>query len=222
MVLELKGIKKSFRKKSTLIDINLSVEKGSIVGLLGRNGSGKSTLLSILAGVQKSDEGEFLLNGANLFEQKKLRSEKVGYIPQGTPLLEELSAYDNLLLWYTKEALKKELKTGVLKMLGVDEFIKVPVSKMSGGMKKRLSIGCSVARNPEILLLDEPTAALDLICKEKIASYLRDCREKGKILLLATHDEAELELCDKLYILKDGKLCDFSYNGNISELVESL
>lgn len=220
MELEIKGIKKQFHKKTPLADVTFSVEKGTCIGILGKNGSGKSTLLSILAGVQKCDTGEFLWQGENLFKNRKKLAAKIGYVPQGTPLLEELTAWDNLLLWYEKEDLKKELENGVLAMLGIPEFIKVPVCKMSGGMKKRLSIGCSVAKHPPVLLLDEPSAALDLIAKENIASYLREFKKNGGTILLTTHDEAEFALCDQIYILKNG--CLKLFDGDIHRLAVEL
>ena len=105
---------------------------------------------------------------------------------------------------------------------GIDAFLKTPVSKMSGGMKKRLSIGCAVANRPPILLLDEPTAALDLVCKESIAQYLRKYKRSGGLLLLTTHDVLELELCDAWYIIRDGVLEPFQYDGNLHTLIESL
>ena len=137
---EIKNIKKKYGKKIVLEDISFSVQEGKCVGILGGNGCGKSTLLSILAGVQKADNGSFLWEGADLFADGKVRSEILGYVPQGNPLMEELTAWDNLRLWYDKESLKKELEEGVLAMLGIPGFIRVPVKKMSGGMKKRLSI----------------------------------------------------------------------------------
>ena len=188
MQISIEHIKKNYGRKKVLEDITFYAEAGECIGLLGGNGSGKSTLLSILAGVHKSDGGEFLCDGENLLKAHKQRSKKVGYIPQGTPLIEELTAWDNLLLWYDKESLTKELSSGVLAMLGINEFIKTTVSKMSGGMKKRLSIGCSVAEKQPILLLDEPTAALDLVCKQRITEYLDRHKKSGGIVLLATHD----------------------------------
>ena len=107
-------------------------------------------------------------------------------------------------------------------MLGIQEFLKVPVSKLSGGMKKRLSIGCAMAKRPPILLLDEPSAALDLACKENIGAYLRRYRQAGGLLLLTTHDVMELELCDEWYIIKDGVLVPFVYDGDVQKLVKSL
>ena len=222
MDFEIKNIKKCYGRKETLTGVDFSVKKSRCIGILGKNGSGKSTLLSTLAGVQKCDAGEFSADGENLFKNPKKLSELVGYVPQGTPLLEELSAKDNLLLWYDRKTLEKELSDGVLKMLGIDEFIKVPVKKMSGGMKKRLSIACSIAKKPSLLLLDEPCAALDLVCKQSIYSYLKSFKENGGSLILATHDEGELPLCDEIYILKDGSLIKYDYDGNTERLVEML
>ena len=188
MQIEIKHLRKRFKGKQVLQDVNLAVEAGCCVGILGANGSGKSTMLSILAGVLKADGGQFLCDGEDLLQDPGRRAQLVGYVPQGTPLIEELSARDNLLLWYGRKQLAESLENGVLKLLGVDEFWKVPVSKMSGGMKKRLSIGCAMAAQPPVLLLDEPTAALDLACKQKIAAWLRQYRSQGGILLLTTHD----------------------------------
>ncbi len=222
MELEIRGIAKKFKGKTVLRSIDLTVSPGTCVGILGANGSGKSTLLSILAGVQRCDSGEFLCDGVDLLRDSRKRSTLVGYVPQGTPLIEELSAKDNLRLWYSKAAMDKELSSGVLQLLGIGDFLNVPVSKMSGGMKKRLSIGCAVSQQPPVLLLDEPSAALDLACKERIADYLRHYKEQGGILLLTTHDVQELKLCDEWYIIKDGLLTPFQFDGDISRLVASL
>ena len=221
-MIEIKQIQKKYKKKAVLTDINLDVQEGSCVGILGGNGSGKSTLLSILAGVQKADNGSFLWGGADLFKNEKIREEILGYVPQGNPLMEELTAWDNLRLWYEKDELKKELDGGVLDMLGIPDFLKVTVRKMSGGMKKRLSIGCSVANHPKLLLLDEPSAALDLICKERIGELCEGFQSQGGSIILATHDVQEIELCDAWYILKNGMLEPYLYDGNVHHLVGKL
>lgn len=215
-------IAKRYSRKTVLQDVCLRARGGQCIGILGANGSGKSTLLSILAGVLRQDGGRFLVDGKDLFDKPRLRSQYVGYVPQGTPLLEELTAWDNLLLWYDRQSLEQELANGVLQKLGIGDFLKVPVSKMSGGMKKRLSIGCAMAGRPPILLLDEPTAALDLACKESISDYLRQYKAAGGLLLLTTHDVLELNLCDAWYILKGGQLTPFAFTGDVGELVERL
>ena len=107
-------------------------------------------------------------------------------------------------------------------MLGIPEFAKTTVSKMSGGMKKRLSIGCSVAHKPKILFLDEPTAALDLVCKDNIASYLKSFVQDGGIAIIAPHDTAELSICDRLYILKHGRLTEYNGSRETAEIIKQL
>ena len=215
-------IKKKYGKKIILKDISFDASSGECIGILGGNGSGKSTLLSILAGINRADGGSFGFEGTNLFDSKDKRASLVGYVPQNTPLLEELTAYDNLRLWYDNAALERSLSSGVLAMLGVGEFLKVPVYKMSGGMKKRLAIGCSVAHEPGVLLLDEPSAALDLVCKERISAYLKDFKARGGIIILATHDVHELGLCDRLFILKDGVLEPYVFDGDVHRLAGRL
>ncbi len=211
MTLEINDIRKKYGKKTVLDGISLSAEAGSCIGILGGNGCGKSTLLSIIAGLSRADSG-------SVTAVKDNGKAVIGYVPQGTPLMEELSAKDNLRLWYSRDALKRELESGVLKMLGIDTFLKVPVRKMSMGMKKRLSIGCAVYGNPDILLLDEPTAALDIVCKESIYAYIDDFRKKGGIVLFVTHDVHEFELCDRCYVMKDGRLSEYTYDGDLRKL----
>lgn len=220
MKIEIKDIRKSFGKKRVLEGVDITCSEGKCIGILGGNGSGKSTLFSILTGLIKADGGSFTIDGKAI--DGKNRESLIGLVPQKPPLFEELNAKDNLLLWYDKEAMERELEDGVLAMLGIDQFLKTTVSKMSGGMKKRLSIGCAVAHQPKVLLLDEPSAALDLICKERIANYLLDYKARGNTVLLATHDVNEIELCDELYILKNGKAIPFEYDGNVHRLVGRL
>ena len=222
MQIEIKDISKRFGKKTVLSGVNFSAKSGECIGIIGTNGSGKSTLLSILAGVLAPDKGTFFCDETDLFKSPKLRSLAVGYVPQGTPLIEELTAYDNLFLWYDKKSLDQELHGGMLDLLGINEFLKLRVSKMSGGMKKRLSIGCALAGHPPIFLLDEPMSALDIVCKQKIKEYLESYKKSGGILVLVTHDILEMELCDRCYILKDGQLQDFDFSGNTDELVKNI
>ncbi|MBE5914883.1 MAG: heme ABC exporter ATP-binding protein CcmA [Pseudobutyrivibrio ruminis] len=221
-MIEIKNVKKKYGKHTVLAGIDFTVEPGEIVGILGENGSGKSTLLTILAGLQKPNSGFFNIDGKDLLKNTKLRNELVAYVPQETPLITELNAWDNLRMWYKPDKLKKELQDGFLAMLGIDQFIKVPVNQMSGGMKKRLTIGCAINSNPKLMLLDEPTAALDLVCKERIYTYFEQFKRQGGSLIIATHEVQEIELCDKCFILKEGKLVPYKYDGDIPHLIGRL
>ena len=205
-MLDIRDIKKSYGKKKVLAGINLHAEKGDCIAIAGLNGCGKSTLLSILAGTLKADSGSFLINGVDIIADNSKRKNLIGYVPQENPLIGELSVRDNLKLWYCDSALdmEKELKDGVLKMLGIDAFVNVRVDRLSGGMKKRVSIGCAVAHDPAVLIMDEPSAALDLECKQNIMHYLEEHKKRDGIVLITTHDEAELSVCNRLVMMKNG------------------
>lgn len=220
-------IKKSFShgKKTVLQDISFQTAAGECVGILGANGCGKSTLLSILAGIQKPDAGSIFYNDTPLFRKNRRKDPVlIGYVPQESPLIPELNALDNLKLWYCDSplSLTKELENGFLALLGIPAFLKVPVKKMSGGMKKRLSIGCCTAWNPKVLLLDEPGAALDIPCKESIELYLKKYKEDGNAVIMTTHEEREIAFCDRLYLLTNGTLSPYQYDGNIHHVADAV
>lgn len=222
MDVEVIGVRKKYRNREVLSGASLEAARGECIGLLGPNGSGKSTLLSILAGVQKPDGGQFFWKKKELFADPGLRRSIVGYVPQNTPLVEELTAWDNLRFWYDKKSLRRELTDGVLAMLGIDEYLKMTVGKMSGGMKKRLSIGCAVAKSPQILLMDEPSTALDIPCRERIRTYLKAFLAGGGIVILATHDLQEMSLCHKWYLQRGGLLLPYRYDGDEARLAADL
>ncbi len=222
MQVEVTGIKKAYRSKTVLKEVSFSAQAGSCIGIVGSNGSGKSTLLSILAGVRRGNGGSFLCDGVDLLRRPGLIPKVVGYVPQGDPLMEELNAWDNLRMWYDRKTIRESLAGGALWLLGVGEFLKTPVHRMSGGMKKRLSIGCAVVSGPRILLLDEPSAALDPVCKENIRTYLEAYKKEGGIVLMVTHDAQDLELCNECYVLKDGVLRPYQYDGDFRRLADML
>lgn len=211
-ILRVKNIKKHYGRQEVLKGIDFSVRRGQFIGIFGVNGSGKSTLLSILAGVNKPSEGQVYAYGVNLLENKSYVRECIGYVPQDNPLIEDLSVRDNLKLWYCDSPLdmKKEMKSGFMKLLGIDAYQKKLVKKLSGGMKKRVSVAIALHNRPGILLLDEPSAALDVIAKKNIRDYLKRYVSEGGSVILVTHEEEELELCDTVYILKDGTLIESS------------
>jgi len=222
MAIELRDIRKSYGKKEVLRGVSLTVEKGETAALLGLNGSGKSTLLRVLAGILKSDGGRFLRDGTDLLRDRRALEKAVGYVPQGTPLVAELSALDNLRLWYDREKLEASLRRGMLRELGVGDFLRTPVHRLSGGMKKRLSIGCAIAGDPEMLLLDEPGAALDMAAQERLRAYYAAFCAAGGTILIATHDPRELEPCAKSWLLRGGVAVPYVYDGDTAKLTREL
>lgn len=218
MKLSIEHISKKYGGKEVLRDIDFEVRSGECVGILGGNGSGKSTLFGILSGVLCPTSGRALLEGVNVLEKPKVRRANIGYLPQETPLITELNARDNLLLAYGRKELGKSIADGTLEKLGVADFLSVPVSKMSGGMKKRLSIALLAAGKPKIMFLDEPSAALDLSAKRFVAEYISDFVSKGGAVLLATHDVSEIAACDRCFIIKDGVLLPYEWDGDADRL----
>ena len=222
MTAQIRDIRKSYGAKAVLRGVSFEAERGEAIGIVGANGSGKSTLLRVLAGVLKPEAGEFLWEGGDLLRSRAALARTVAYVPQGTPLIEELSALDNLRLWYAADALRASLDGGMLRELGIPEFLKVPASRLSGGMRKRLSIGCALARDPQILLLDEPTAALDLPARERLLDYFSSFRARGGLILLATHDLRELEVCSRCFLLRGGLAAPYAFDGDARALAREL
>lgn len=218
--IDIVGLKKRYGKRDILKGVTLNIEFGSCIGILGGNGSGKTTILSILAGITDADEGEFICEDYDLLKDDKRRRFLVGIIPQCNPLIEELSGKDNLLLWHDRKYLNMSAKERIIKELGITKFINKRVSTLSEGMKKRLSIACAVKEHSKILLMDEPSAALDIVAKEIIHEYIKKFTDMGGIVILVTHDEGELNLCDRHYILKDGVLNEYRFDGNIKNLAK--
>lgn len=220
-MIEIENLTSAYGKKKVLQGISLYAERGECIGIVGPNGCGKSTLLSVMAGVLKPQSGKLNYYGKNALENRVVFQKMTGYVPQENPLMPELSVYDNLRLWYPDKAeLTKELEEGFLQILGIPSFLKVPVSKLSGGMKKRVSIGIALSGMPPVLILDEPSAALDLVCKEDIRRYLQIYLERKGTVVITTHEESELSLCSSLYVMKDGKLTQVDRTLRGKELTE--
>lgn len=204
-MIEVKNISKRYRN-TVLDDISFTAEKGQCVGIIGANGCGKTTLLSIMAGVNKAQSGKIYYNN-ELADRKSVFKKYIAYVPQENPLIDELTTKDNLLLWLgSNKKIKDGFENGVLKDLGIDEFLNKQVNELSGGMKRRLSIGISLSNNAPIMLLDEPGSALDIYGKQEVNSYILNYVKNGGTVVMSTHDRDEIDLCTKLYKIEDGIL----------------
>lgn len=207
-MIEIDNINFSYKRNPILKNLSLQIDQGECIGIVGANGCGKSTLLSILAGSRRAASASMIYDGKDIAGNAKVLSRLVGYVPQENPLLPELSAYDNLFLWFrgNKKAFAQALQQESMEMLMLTDFLHKPAKSLSGGMKKRVSLGIALLNDPRLLILDEPSVALDLPCKQDMHHYLSKCLSSGKTVLITTHEEAELDLCTTLYILKNGSL----------------
>ena len=181
-------------KKTVLTDVTISASRGEVIGLLGLNGSGKSTLLSAIAGLRKPASGTIKVNG------------KTGFVTQENALIDELTAMDNLKMWVplNRQEIIKELTDTELSILKVNDFIDVKVKRMSGGMKKRLAIASVLLSRPDVLLLDEPLASLDIPAKNDIIDFIDSFRNKGGTVFVASHNEELFKHCSRIYLLRSG------------------
>ncbi len=180
------------------------------MGIVGGNGCGKTTLLSIVAGAARPDGGSVSFDGHEAVGHPRVYEKYAAYVPQENPMMPELSARDNLLLWYRgdRRRMERDLEEGAARMMGVGQFLRTPAGKLSGGQKKRLTIAGALAGHAPVLVMDEPGAALDLACKEDIKAYLGTYMEQGGTVILTSHEMAELSLCHRIYVLKEGRLAE--------------
>ena len=203
-----KDIHKKF-SESVLRGVTLEAKAGEIIGIAGKNGSGKSTLLSIMTGLLMPDGGQVTLEE----EPLKKRINSIGYVPQEAALFENLSVKDNLRFWASARGLPwKETSL----MLSEDKaFLKKRVSRLSDGMKRRLSIILACMHSPKWLVLDEPSANLDIGFKGDLIQIIKDISAEGGGVIFTSHQPDELMWCDRIYILRGGV---FVYSGDPKEL----
>lgn len=221
-MLQASGICKSYGKRRIIDQAEFFAEEGSCVGIAGANGCGKTTLLSILAGARRADGGSIRIDGEEALGHPAVFARKVAYVPQENPLMEELTVRDNLLLWHkgSKKQMNENLETGSAALLGIPSMLGMRAGKLSGGMKKRLSIACALSGNAPILIMDEPGAALDLEGKESIRQYLKGYVKGGGTVILTSHEMEELSLCSRLYVMKDRRLTEFPAGLSAEELID--
>ncbi len=218
--MEVKQIAKKYGKKQILTDISFQAEKGKCIGIIGANGCGKSTLFRILAGAEKADGGSVFVNGKKLVFGKENLSGYIGYVPQENALMEELSVKDNIELFAAlgKTKADKEYIEALCIQFSITDFIREKIGKLSGGMKKRVSIVCALINRPQILIMDEPSAALDLVFKEELKECIRAFTANGGTVLLSSHDKGEIESCDELYVIQNGTIVPVDKSLSVEEM----
>lgn len=207
-ILSAHNIIKKYGRHIILNNVTLSVSQGSCVAIAGANGCGKSTLLNILAGTRPATSGELYIQGKKISAKSRLFGDTIGFVPQENPLFENLSVYDNLRFWYcdSRKTSKKEFFDNIPAVLGLAPYKNHTVEKLSGGLKKRLSIACALAKEPPVLILDEPGAALDVVCKENIRQYLLEYKKQGGTIILTSHEDSDLTIADTMYLIEHGRL----------------
>ena len=217
-VLRVEHIAKRFGAVTALVDINLHVKRGEVLGLLGDNGAGKSTLLKIICGFQPPDSGRMLLNGeeVHLKSVDHARSLGIDVVYQDLALIDELTVYHNMFLKREKviwpllnnRAMRKTARQR-LDDIGIGlKSVDVPVARLSGGQRQAIAVARSVYSDAKVLLLDEPLAAMGAKEAAMILDLIRDLKRKGDLsIIIVAHNYGQvLEICDRVNLLQHGEI----------------
>ncbi|MEE9500687.1 MAG: ABC transporter ATP-binding protein [Candidatus Aminicenantaceae bacterium] len=221
-MLHIQHLSKTFDTIKAVDDISFEVAEGEIFGFLGPNGAGKTTTISMIAGLLKPDSGKIRINSLDLDGDLKKIKRLMGVVPQEMAFYEELTAKENLLFWGKLQGVrKKKLEERVqyyLEKTGLLGRENEALKKYSGGMKRRINLIIGLIHEPKLLLLDEPTAGIDIQTKLNIYEIIKEASSKGTTILYTTHNlqEAE-ELCHRIAILDLGKILAM---GTLNELVQ--
>ncbi len=217
-MLKIKNISKIYKRAGipfkALNNINLDIEKGDFIHIIGRSGSGKSTLLNIIGGLLNADEGEIILdniNYANLNddEKSKFRNENIGFIPQSPPLLSYLTVLENIMLpyeLYDRDEDSEAKAMYFLKELGAEHLAKSYPKELSGGEARKIIIARALINDPKILIADEPTSDLDVENSKDVMELLSRINEKGTTVLVVTHELDTLKYGKKVFTMSEGVL----------------
>lgn len=219
-IIEIKGLTKSFDQGSikALDGIDLEIEEGEFISIMGPSGSGKSTLLNMIGALDKADKGEIRVAGVDLMEDRdfsKFRLNRIGFVFQLHNLIPNLTVLENVQvpmmeLGISSEGMKKRAEDLLNSVNLANRLDQVP-TKLSGGERQRVAIARALVNHPSIILADEPTGALDSKMGDIILDLLREIHLKENVtLILVTHEEYVAQSADRTINLKDGKIVDFN------------
>lgn len=231
-MLEVKNLKKIYTTRfggnqvQALSDVNFTVEEGEFVAIMGESGSGKTTLLNILASLDKPTSGQVLLRGTDLAKigEKKLaafRRENLGFVFQDFNLLDTFSIKDNILLPLVLSRKPfQEMMTAlkpIARRLGIEELLEKYPYEVSGGQKQRTAVARALITEPQLILADEPTGALDSRAAAHLMRLLEDINADGQTILMVTHSTKAASHAGRVLFIKDGQVFHQLYRGEMSE-----
>lgn len=210
-VIEVRGLVKKYKELTAVDNLDLDVKKGEILGLLGPNGSGKSTTINCILSLLKKDAGTVKIFGKPMSPDAYEIKRRIGVVFQDVGVYDELSVYENIDyfcgLYISDRAKRKELVERALDLVSLNDFVKFKPKKLSGGLLRRLNIACGIAHRPEIIILDEPTVAVDPQSRNSILEGIKKLNDEGSTIIYTSHYMDEVDfLCDDIVIIDKGKV----------------
>ena len=206
-MIEIRNLTKTFNTFKALDALNITVNKGEIYGFIGRNGAGKSTTMNIIAGLSKQDAGTCVVNGISVSSIHHPSELNIGYLPENPNFQGWLTAFETLLFITTNPTSEtvKRIHT-LLDWVGLEKHKKRRVGGFSRGMKQRLGLACALIHDPELLILDEPSSALDPEGRSDVLALILDLKKQGKTIIFSTHILSDVErMCDRIGLIHGGK-----------------
>ena len=224
-LIEVRGLVKNYKEVKALDGLDLDVKKGRILGLLGPNGSGKSTTISCILSLLKKDGGSVKIYGQEMRPDAYDIKEKIGVVFQDVGVYDELSVYENIDyfcgLYIRDKKERGELVQRAIDLVGLNDFKKFKPRKLSGGLLRRLNIACGIAHRPDIIILDEPTVAVDPQSRNNILEGIKKLNQEGSTIIYTSHYMDEVDfLCDDIVIIDKGKVLAKGTSRELKDMID--
>lgn len=210
MIVKIENLVKRYGDLVALDHLNLEIEEGEIFGLLGPNGSGKTTAINCILALLKYDKGSIRIFGKEMSDDQYEIKKQIGIVMQNVAVLDELTVYENIDyfcgLYVNEKEKKKKLVAEAIEFVGLEDFQKMKPKKLSGGLLRRLNIACGIAHKPRLIIMDEPTVAVDPQSRNRILEGILELNRQGSTIIYTSHYMEEVEqICTKIAIMDHGR-----------------
>ena len=225
-VVKINNLVKRYKELIAVDHFDLEIKQGEVFGLLGPNGSGKTTTINCLLSLLDFDKGEIEIFGEKMTPTNYALKKRIGVISQNVAVYDELTVYENIDyfcgLYITDKATRKKYVDDAVKFVGLEEFLKFRPKKLSGGLLRRLNIACGIAHKPELIILDEPTVAVDPQSRNRILEGILELNAQGATIIYTSHYMEEVEqICSRIAIMDKGKNIALGTKAELKKMIRN-
>ena len=225
-VVKISNLVKRYKELIAVDHFDLEIKQGEVFGLLGPNGSGKTTTINCLLSLLDFDKGEIEIFGEKMTPTNYALKKRIGVISQNVAVYDELTVYENIDyfcgLYITDKATRKKYVDDAVKFVGLEDFLKFRPKKLSGGLLRRLNIACGIAHKPELIILDEPTVAVDPQSRNRILEGILELNAQGATIIYTSHYMEEVEqICSRIAIMDKGKNIAIGTKAELKKMIRN-